>query len=196
MLRPIPYKGLMSMKTRARSSLLSGLALSSLTGCAFLPSEMGAPAVRPAAQAQPVVLWEEPSQPAREADSTKPRAHVSAPQSAVDAAPARRGCVPTGQEKGSAWHASRLIAPGVAVVVPAGQARHVVLLVCRGWADQRPCGHASHGRKRPAVLENVPAGQSMGCGAPPGQYVPGPHGLPCAARTVEPTGVVDPAGQK
>lgn len=65
MLRPIPYKGLMSMKTRARSSLLSGLALSSLTGCAFLPSEMGAPAVRPAAQAQPVVVWEEPSQPAR-----------------------------------------------------------------------------------------------------------------------------------
>jgi hypothetical protein len=65
MSRPIQYKGLKRMKTRVRSSLVSGLALSSLAGCGLFQSEIDATALRPPSLMQPVVVKEEASNPAR-----------------------------------------------------------------------------------------------------------------------------------
>lgn len=65
MWRPVQHNGFISMKTRARSSFLSGLALSSLAGCAILQGEIGPPAARTAAPAQPVLVREEVAPPAR-----------------------------------------------------------------------------------------------------------------------------------
>lgn len=65
MSRPIQYNGLKRMKTRLRSSLLSGLALFSLAGCGSFQSEMDAPAPRPPSLMQPVLVKEEAPSPAR-----------------------------------------------------------------------------------------------------------------------------------
>jgi hypothetical protein len=65
MSRPNQYNGFKRMKTRVRSSLVSGLALSTLAGCGLLQSDMGTPALSPPSLLPPIVVKEEVSTPAR-----------------------------------------------------------------------------------------------------------------------------------
>ena len=60
------------------------------------------------------------------AEGRRGAGQVRGVQSAKEAAEARRGCWPGGQEKGRARHCVSCIAPSEAVVFPAGQAVHCV----------------------------------------------------------------------
>jgi hypothetical protein len=97
------------------------------------------------------------------AEGRRGRGQARGAQSAREAAAARRGCLPGGQEKGRARHCVSCRAPGEAVVFPAGQALHCAT------------------ETAPGTPLKVPRGQGLQAEAPAPEKVPGEQRLHAAA---------------